>query len=204
MVIKLSIIIPYYDTFEYTYTLLKELEKQVTDEVEVILIDDGCNETKLDEFGFVKITHLDKNYGASHAWNVGLDQALGNFIGFIDSDDMIEENYISTLIKAIDDDHADEIIFDFIDINKNFIYKRPRCRAIWKAIYRKNIVPRFDETRLYNTDVPFKQHLLKTEHSTYYLDVVLYQYRSVREGSITWKKLRGMFQKEEVNNGKKI
>ena len=42
--IKLSLIIPYYDTYEYTIKLLKELRLQKTDEVEVILVDDGCDE----------------------------------------------------------------------------------------------------------------------------------------------------------------
>lgn len=38
---SLSIIIPYYNTLEYTYELLDILDKQITDEVEVILVDDG-------------------------------------------------------------------------------------------------------------------------------------------------------------------
>lgn len=188
--IKLSIIIPYYETYEYTYKLLKELSIQITDEVEVILIDDGCNEKRLDSFDFVKITHLDKNYGASYAWNVGLSQATGKFIGFIDSDDMIMMNYIDELINAIDNDYADEIIFNFLDIDRNLLHKKPECRAIWKAIYRKEICPSFDERYKYNTDLPFRLKLVKTEHTKYYLEKVLYCYHSVRKDSITWKKHR--------------
>ena len=117
---------------------------------------------------------------------------------------MIKEDYISTLIKAIDDDLADEIVFDFIDVSKNIEHRQPKCRAIWKAIYRKNIVPRFDENRLFNTDIPFRKQLVNTKHTIYYLNKFLYEYRSIREGSITWKKLRGIFQKEAIKNGKKI
>ena len=190
--IKLSIIIPYYKTYEYTYKLLRELEIQVTDEVEVILIDDGCHETRLDEFKFVKITHLDKNYGASHAWNVGLTQAQGKYIGFIDSDDMIVMDYIDELINVIDGDIADEIIFNFIDYNRNCIQKEPQCRAIWKAIYKREICPRFDESYKVNTDLPFRKKLLEIEHTKYYLPKPLYIYRSEREGSITWLKRRGL------------
>jgi hypothetical protein len=54
--IKLSIIIPYYDTYNYTIKLLRELQIQLTDEVEVILVDDGCNETRFDQFKEFKIT----------------------------------------------------------------------------------------------------------------------------------------------------
>lgn len=190
--IKLSIIIPYYNTFEYTYKLLKKLSTQVTDEVEVILIDDGCNETRLDEFKFVKITHLDKNYGASHAWNVGISQAVGKFIGFIDSDDMITQDYIETLIDAVDKDYADEIVFNFLDIGRNVLHEQPRCRAIWKGIYRREIVPMFEESYLVNTDVPFRVKLNDIKHTKYYLNKLLYYYRSGREGSITYLKLRGL------------
>lgn len=186
--IKLSIIIPYYQTYEYTYKLLKELSIQITDEVEVILIDDGCHENRLDQFDFVKITHLDKNYGASHAWNVGIDQAVGKYIGFIDSDDMIMMNYIEELIKVIDENPEDEIIFNFVDLGRNFLHQRPICRAIWKGIYKREIVPHFDENYLYNTDIPFREKLSKIEHTKYYLEKVLYCYRSMREGSITWNK----------------
>ena len=191
--IKLSIIIPYYETYEFTEALLKELSIQVTPEVEVILIDDGCHESRLDKYDFVKITHLEKNMGASHAWNVGLDQAKGRFIGFIDSDDMISMEYIKTLVDAIDKDLADEIVFNFLDVDRNVLHQKPTCRAIWKAIYRREICPRFDESVMYNTDLPFKLKLLKTPHTRVYLPRVLYMYRSIRENSITWKKHRGLF-----------
>lgn len=191
--IKLSIIIPYYNTYNLTYKLLRELQLQVTDEVEVILIDDGCHEERLDQFEFVKITHLDKNYGASYAWNRGIEQAKGKYIGFIDSDDMITMSYIEDLIKAIDDDLGDEIVFSFIDYDKNIYFQKPTCRAIWKAIYKKEIVPMFDENVFYNTDLPFRNKLNEINHTKVYLDKTLYIYRSVREDSITWRKRSGYF-----------
>lgn len=196
---ELSIIISYYETFDFTYKLLKELEKQVNDKVEIILIDDGCNETRLDEFSnFVNITHLDKNYGASHAWNVGIDQAIGRYIGFIDSDDFISEDYIEVLLDAIDKDLADEIVFNFYIVpGKDALVRKPQCRAIWKAVYTHWLVPKFDEERKYHTDIPFANHLKRTKHSKYYLDKSLYYYNCFREGSITWKYRNGLF-KEEV------
>lgn len=198
---ELSIIIPYYETYDLTYKLLKELEKQVNDKVEIILVDDGCNETRLDEFShFVNITHLDKNYGASHAWNVGLDQAVGRYIGFIDSDDFISEDYIEVLLDAIDRDLADEIVFNFYLIPSNTLMKKPHCRAIWKAVYTHWLVPRFDESRKFHTDLPFSKHMKNTDHSVYYLDNNLYYYNSIREGSITWKARNGLFKKEEKND----
>ena len=187
--IKLSIIIPYYNTYDFTYKLLKELSIQITDEVEVILIDDGCNETKLDEFDFVKITHLPEHKGASYAWNRGIEQAQGKYIGFIDSDDMIMMNYVEELIKAIDANIADEIVFNWMDISMNALVKKPINRGIWKAIYRKEICPFFDETVFEATDIPFQKRLKNTPHTKEYIDVTLYCYRSMRKNSITWNRL---------------
>ena len=194
--IKLSIIIPYYETYDLTVKLLKELQIQVTDEVEVILIDDGCNETRLDVFDFVKITHLDKNYGASHAWNVGIKQACGKFIAFIDSDDMIMMSYVEELLDAIDHDYADEILFNWIDYARNILVIHPTNRGIWKAIYRREIVPFFNEDYVCNTDEPFQLALKEIEHTKFYLSKTLYIYNSIREGSITWRKSRGLLRNE--------
>jgi glycosyltransferase involved in cell wall biosynthesis len=195
--IKLSIIIPYYNTYEFTYKLLRELSIQKTDEVEVILIDDGCNEERLDQFDFVRITHLDKHYGASYAWNRGIDQAQGKFIAFIDSDDMIMMNYVEELIKAIDADLADEITFNWMDSTRNILVRTPRNRGIWKAIYRKEICPRFDETVYAVTDLPFQEQLRKTPHTHRFINKTLYAYNSHREGSITWNRFHKVSNKPE-------
>lgn len=195
--IKLSIVIPYYETYELTYKLLKELSIQVTDEVEVILVDDGCNEIRLDEFTFANIIHLDKNYGASHAWNVGIDKAIGKYIAFIDSDDMIMMNYIEELLDAVDKEYADEIVFNFLDTDRNRLQTEPHCRAIWKAIYRREICPHFNEDWVCNTDLPFQTALKKIEHTKYFLNKTLYCYHSHREGSITWRKRNNQLKNKE-------
>lgn len=189
--IKLSLIIPYYDTYDYTIRLLKELQIQKTDEVEVILVDDGCNEIRFDTFTEFKILHKDHK-GACAAWNEGIRQATGRYIGFIDSDDMIMMNYVELLLKAIDQNLADEIIFDWVDFDKDAVVIHPTARAIWKAIYKREIVPFFDETWVHHTDVPFQQKLRATKHSAVKLNAPLYVYRSNRIGSITWLREQGI------------
>ena len=75
---KLSIIIPYYDTYEYTEKLMDVLIPQLNDKVEVFIIDDGCNDTRLDKYisSNVRVWHLPENSGgASKPRNVGLDFA---------------------------------------------------------------------------------------------------------------------------------
>ena len=186
--IKVSIIIPYYNTYEFTYKLLRELSIQKTDEVEVILIDDGCNETRFDQFELIKITHLDKRHGASYAWNRGIEQATGKYIAFIDSDDMIMMDYVEQIVKMADEEIADEITFNWIDMQRGLLVKNPINRGIWKAIYKKEICPYFDEDVYEETDVPFQKKLKATPHTKAYVNKTLYCYNSKREGSITWNR----------------
>jgi glycosyltransferase involved in cell wall biosynthesis len=157
-----------------------------SDEVEVILVDDGCDEIRFDIFTEFNIIHLSQHGGASHAWNVGLDYACGDYIAFIDSDDMIMMNYIDEILHAIDTYHEDEIVFNFVDTARNVVVCRPTCRAIWKAVYRSNIVPRFDNDCEYKTDIPFQRRLQQVPHTKTYLNKILYCYNSMREGSISW------------------
>ena len=189
--IKLSIVIPYYNTYELTIKLLKELEIQVTDEVEVILVDDGCHEERFNKFTFAKIIHLDKNYGATTAWNTGIKEATGKYIGFIDSDDMIMMNYIEELIKVINERDDDVITFNFLDVEKQALSNErmnEHVWGIWKGIYKREVCPLFRTDWKYRSDIPFQKDLAKKNPTRSYLNKVLYVYSSgmCRPGSLTW------------------
>ena len=80
--IKLSIIIPYYNCKGYTDELLSCLNKQITNEVEVIVIDDGSDIPFETEYSWVTIIHQE-NGGPSAARNTGLDNAIGEYIASI-------------------------------------------------------------------------------------------------------------------------
>lgn len=185
--VKLSIIIAYYETYDLTLKLLKELSIQKTDDIEIILIDDGCNETRFDVFKNFKIVHLEKNVGASSAWNAGLDNATGEYIGFIDSDDQITMDYVDVLLNTLKEHDEEIIYFNWADFNKNEIVRHPQNYALWKAIYKRKMFPRFIDGMCYHNDVPVQDKIRSEHHSEYYIDRVLYIYNSNREGSITWK-----------------
>ena len=186
-IIKLTIIIAYYDTYDLTIKLLEELNIQKKDNVEVIIIDDGCNEKRFDKFKKFKIIHLDKNMGASSAWNKGLDIAKGEYLAFIDSDDQITMDYIDVLLKTLETHNEEIIYFNWADFNDNYIVRHPENYALWKAIYKRDIFPRFIDGMNVHNDVPVQDKLRSEKHTEYYIDRVLYIYNSNRVGSITWK-----------------
>lgn len=188
--IKLSIIIPHYDTYDLTYKLLKELSIQVNNNVEIIVVDDS-NDLRLDVFSDIAIIkHFKIKQGISRARNYGVEISKGSYISFIDSDDMITNDYIDVLLNAIDTREEDIIVFNWVDFNNNLIYRQPRNYAVWKAIYKKDIIPRFNESVEFDEDVYFQEELLKNRHTYYYIDRVLYIYNSGRVGSSMYRKFK--------------
>lgn len=97
---KLSIIIPYYNTPEYTDELLKCLDRQMVKDVEVFLIDDG-SEPYEPKYAWLNVIHV-KHGGQGRARNIGLNKASGEYVTFIDSDDLVADWYIEKIIHQID------------------------------------------------------------------------------------------------------
>lgn len=188
---KLSLIIPYYNTYELTIKLLDILIPQLTDEVEVFLVDDGCHETRLDQFEKIRVIHIEENKGNSAAINAGIRLATGKYLGIIDSDDLITEDYIKEIISAIDTTDAEILILDWKDMHSGDVVHRPSNYAPWRSLYRKDIMVLFDESIRHCNDVPFRKALDEDHKSKYYIDKVLYIYNSNRVGSLTWEAFKG-------------
>lgn len=181
---KLSIIIPYYNTFEETTKLLDTLIPQLTEDIEVIIVDDGCNETRLDKYP-INIIHLKENSGgASRPRNIGIDHAKGEYITFIDSDDMISEDYIETIMPKLKTD----VIFISWKSRRQIVimrYKPPAWNcAVWCRIYRKSIIGnvRFDENLKVAEDWKFNEQIKYNTHCS--INKTIYYYNNGRKGSL--------------------
>lgn len=189
--VKLSLIIPYYKTYELTEKLMDVLLPQLTDEVEVFLVDDGCNEDRLDKYADkLQLIHLPKNKGMSGAINVGIKKATGKYIGFVDSDDLVTNDYIKELINAINNNDTDLIYMDWQDMHNGGVVHNPSNYAQWRSIYKREITPLFDENVKYSSDVLFQDEIESKPRTRHYTGKVLYIYNSGREGSLTVEKER--------------
>ena len=183
---KLSIITPYYNTLEYTKRLAEVLEPQLNEDIEWIIVDDGCNEKELDKLK-ARVIHLEKNSGgASKPRNIGIDNAKGKYIGFIDSDDMVTEDYIQEILKSINQ-NKDIIYLSWYGYGRNHIMEiKPRkwnC-AVWCRVYKKEIIGnvRFDEKLRIAEDYIFNS-MIKPKSSCC-VKKIIYQYNNGRKGSI--------------------
>lgn len=146
---KLSIIIPVYGVEQFILDFIQSLFPQLTNEVECIFINDGCLDSSIrilekealssKNKEHIKIIHQ-KNAGIGAARNAGLKVTQGDFIGFLDPDDMVKPDYITSILGVIKNETNN---IDIIHINaevldlKKEIYPMP--------INRKNGLVKVDK-----------------------------------------------------------
>lgn len=114
----LSIIIPVYNVEKYIVKCLSSIQKQNTQDIEIICIDDGSTDSSgliIDEFvqqdERFKVFHQ-KNSGVAAARNKGLQLAQGEYIAWIDPDDYISDDWF-TIIEPYLRKKIDVIFFDY-------------------------------------------------------------------------------------------
>lgn len=101
--IRLSVIIPYYNAEPYTSELLDTLNPQILKwekEVEVLVVDDGSKEPFTTDYPWCRVIRKE-NGGCASARNVGIENTKGDYIQFIDADDMVAENFITKVMQTI-------------------------------------------------------------------------------------------------------
>lgn len=109
----ISIVIPVYNAEKYLEQCLNSITNQTYKNFEVILVNDGSiDHSESICMDFVKVDTRFKyftkvNGGASSARNLGLDNAQGKYITFIDADDWVDENHLEVLINNIKENNSD-------------------------------------------------------------------------------------------------
>lgn len=121
----ISIIIPVYNVENYLERAVNSVINQTYTNLEIILIDDGskdnsgliCEEVaKRDKR--IKVMHQE-NSGLSVARNVGIKNATGKYIGFVDSDDLISNKMYEVLYSAIIDNNSKISMCNYIPFYKD-------------------------------------------------------------------------------------
>ncbi len=105
--IKVSVIVPVYNASKYISKTLDSIITQDFDSFEIIVIDDGSSDNSLEIIHNTlneceipnKIIHQE-NSGVSVARNVGIDESKGDYLVFIDADDYVSSNHISSLYNG--------------------------------------------------------------------------------------------------------
>lgn len=115
-----SIITPVFNSEKYIEETIKSVLNQTYKDFELILIDNHSQDKSLDiikkfqEYDDrIKLIRLDKNYGPAKARNCGIENAKGNYISFLDSDDLLYENYLEKQIQFLKQQKASIVYSSF-------------------------------------------------------------------------------------------
>lgn len=147
---RISVIIPVYNVEKYLRECVDSVLTQTYTNLEIILIDDGstdCSGEICDEYAGmdcrIRVIHQ-KNGGLSAARNTGLDVCTGQYISFVDSDDVVGAHFLETLYSALKAEHAQiaacnfQRYLDGQDYGAEVPEKSRTClsqkEAIWKLV----------------------------------------------------------------------
>lgn len=211
----ISIIIPVHNVEPYLSQCLSSLQaiKPVTDggeaKTEFIIIDDKSTDRSGDiaeEFAAqdkrFKVYHASTNVGSSASRNAGLEFAKGNYIGFVDSDDYVDENYLSLLYENLIKNDADICVCNYLSREKPAIARCSEAvfigedilseyiaggiyNRIFNKLYTRDVIGdvKFPVGRDMTEDGVWTPKVLFNAKRICRINIPLYHYR-VRSGSI--------------------
>lgn len=169
--IKVSVIVPVYNTEKYLNRCLDSLVNQSLKEIEILVINDCSTDNSkiiLDkyekEYKNIKVIHNKTNKGIGYNRNLGIKEAKGEFISFIDSDDWVDKTMFEKMYNKALNDKLDLVICNYfrklmredelIDIDSDFnikffentnLKKSPNLlidinTAPWNKLYKKELI----------------------------------------------------------------
>lgn len=152
--IKISVIMPVYNVEDYLEECLDSVIGQTLKEIEIICINDGSTDQStqiLDRFATIdsRIRIISKkNTGYGHSVNIGLDEAKGQYISIVETDDRVDPVMLEELYKIAFENDLDVLKTDHrIFVSDNGKYDYTYCSALpdgTKDLYCKVINPRQD------------------------------------------------------------
>lgn len=209
-----SVIIPAYNIEDYIGRCLDSIISQTYKNLEIIVVDDGSRDHTgeiLDNYAKkdrrIKVIHKE-NGGVSSARNKGIEVAEGDYIGFIDGDDLIEPEMYKTLVDLLEEENADiahcgyQMVFpDRVDYYHNTGKKKIQTTeeglkdllsgemiepGLVNKLYKKELIKnrRLDKTVKINEDLLMNYQLFKLSQKSVYYDITPYSYM-IRSSSAT-------------------
>ena len=135
---KISVIVPVYNVEQYLERCVDSIINQTYKNLEIILVNDGSTDNSgqiCDELAKkdsrIRVIHK-KNGGLSDARNVGINEAKSDLIGFIDSDDYIDEDMYEVLMNNLKDANADLSMCGHYDVYNNVPEEQVADKKIWE------------------------------------------------------------------------
>ena len=229
----ISVVVPVYNSAMYLDKCIQSILKQSYPNWELILVDDGSTdesgsicEKYAREYANIKCIHQE-NCGVSIARNTGIEASRGEFLSFVDSDDVVSAEYLEHLITilklhncdwsltAVDNYHEfspqQKILLDFnqlsaenfLKLNTAYVLFGPVCK-LYKAEIIKRHQIQFPEGIHYGEDLLFNFAYMEHIHSAVFWNVHDYTYEKVNDISLSTRYRKTMFEEELFLSNVKI
>lgn len=216
----ISVVVPIYNVEDYVGECLKSILAQTYKNIEIICVDDCTLDnsiTVVKEYAKkdkrIRIIRHDENRGLGGARNTGIANAKGEYICFIDSDDVLDPNMLEEMHSVISNYDVDAVVcgirrfsehttlteesgfhylkncksrvYDVVDSKSQLVNMWPSvCNKLYKTQIIKENNCHFPEGLLYEDHFFYYNYFFNIK-SFYYISKPYYRYRAGREGSIT-------------------
>ena len=170
---KYSIVVPVYNVEEYIEKCINSILKQDYHDFEIIIVNDGSTDGSkdiIDEIAkkhpeIIKVIHQ-KNKGLGGARNTGLEQARGEYVWFVDSDDTIRADALTVINCFLEKEQADLLAFDLMDVDEqgNHLAKEKGITWEYKGVFSINEMPQILFVSPSACNKIFKRTLFEQDH----------------------------------------
>lgn len=201
---KVSIIVPVYNVEKYLERCINSLKSQTLEDIEIILVDDSSTDSSLEicnaaamEDSRIKVIHK-ANEGAGKARNAALEIAMGEYIGFVDSDDFVGEDMFEILCAKAEKYNSDLVMSGVLFVDGNMFSQEGEC-------VRKNY---FDKDTHFETDEDLKKLRMgivgatpeDADDSKYGMSIWknLFRHEIIKKNSITFESEREMLSEDAL------
>ncbi|RZF59441.1 glycosyltransferase family 2 protein [Sphingobacterium corticibacterium] len=121
---KVSVIMPVYNTEKYVKEAIQSILDQTLMDFELIVINDGSTDNSLHLVKTIPDSRIrvlsQENAGQGAARNHGLQYARGEYIYFMDSDDILDREALRECFQICEEQHVDFVFFDAINFGENY------------------------------------------------------------------------------------
>lgn len=189
--VKVSVIVPVYNTEKFLGKCLESIVQQTLNEIEIIIINDGSTDNSQEIINKYKLIYdkkikviLKENEGQAIARNIGMELASGEYIGFIDSDDFIEPDMFEKMYEEAKIKNADMVMchYRYLLNEDNQIKELKKYSVVkdvdhvkelflnplvspWNKIYKNSIIK--------DSGVKFPPNLIY-EDTAFYINIIPY------------------------------
>lgn len=232
MVVPITVIMPVYNVQDYLERSIMSIQNQSFTDWELIIVNDGSTDNSAqicDDFADadsrIKVIHQE-NAGSGRARQNALNNANGKYICFVDPDDYLSEEALSSNYELAEKHNTDIVINGFIELvdksGVEKIYHKPTIsglltqetfqtdfmksektftRALWNKLYSHQFIKdnncKFSDQRV-GQDALFNYEAYQYLSSAYVNNQTYYHYDTSREGSAVkgYKPNRGLYEKK--------